>query len=158
MPQWAPSPGWPTRNSSTRTCCSSDRFPVISSRREYFLTNPRPSHDNSACGRSRRESQRPGAKLRCDVLVMPEHVLRVVAALQRDEAGVLFGPVERDEAVGGFVGHEIHIAAGRERLHRLPGLADPGDVTLGIGVVHVPGPDNIQVVLRFAVWESRGVL
>src|SRR5688572_24562797 len=178
MPKWGRSPGWPTRNSSTRTCCSSDPWPVTSSGRDCFLTSLRPSRDNSACGRSRRESQRPDAKLhcgwvtsvwgsrskfdrktpcnalcalRCDVLVMPQHVLRVVAALQRDEPLVLFGAVYRTEAVGGLIGHEIHIGAGRERPHRLPGLADPGDVAVGFGVVRLPGPHDIHVVLRFAV-------
>src|SRR5689334_21082213 len=130
MPEWGRSPGWPTRNSSMRTCCSNGPQTVTSSGRERFLTNPRPTRNNSACGRSRRESQPPGATLRCDVLVMPEYVFRVVASLQRDEPLVLCGAVYRTEAVGGFVGHEVHIGAGRERLHRFPCLADPGNVTL----------------------------
>src|SRR5436190_2337401 len=112
MPEWGRSPGWPTRNFNMRACFSSDVWPVTSSGRECFLTSLRPSPDNSACGRLRRGSQRPGVKLWCDVLVMAEHVLRVVTALERDEPVVLFGAVYRTEPVGGLVGHEIHIAAG----------------------------------------------
>src|SRR4051794_21300670 len=139
MSEWGRSPGWPTRSSSLRTCCWSDVQPVTVGGREHFLTSLRPSRDNSACGRLRRESQQPGAtvccgwvrsvrgspsnfdrttacdalwRTRCDVLVMPEHVLRVVAALKRDEPRVLFGAIYRTEAVGGLIGHEIHIGAG----------------------------------------------
>src|SRR3954466_6766621 len=89
---------------------------------------------------------------------MPEHVLRVVATLKRDEPLVLFGAIYHTEAVGGFIGHEIHIAAGRERLHRFPGLADPGDVTIGIGISDLPGADEVEVVLGSAVGEGGGVL
>lgn len=64
---------------------------------------------------------------------MPEDVLRVVAALQRDEAGVLGRAVGGAEAAGGVIGHEVYRGAGGEGLDRLPGLADPGDVALGIG-------------------------
>src|SRR5215207_10115833 len=114
MPEWGRSPGWPTRNFNMRTCCSSAVRPVTSSGREYFSASLRPSRDNSACGRLRRGSQRPGAKpqtvddinraLWCDVLVMAEHVLRVVTALQRDEPLVLLGAIYRTEPVGGLIG------------------------------------------------------
>src|SRR3954466_16276565 len=63
MPEWGRSPGWPTRNSSMRTCCSSDPWPVTSSGREHSLTNLRPSRDNSACGSLRRAFQTSGGKL-----------------------------------------------------------------------------------------------
>ena len=43
-------------------CCSRDGRPVTSSGRESFLMSLRPSRDNSACGRLRRESQTSAAK------------------------------------------------------------------------------------------------
>ena len=43
-------------------------------------------------------------------------------------------------------------------MHRIPSLPHPGHVTLGIGIVHLPGPKNIQVMLGVAVGVRRGVL
>jgi hypothetical protein len=50
-----------------------------------------------------------------DVLVVPEHVLRVVAALESNEPRVLVRTIDRAEAVGRLIGHEIRVGAGRER-------------------------------------------
>src|SRR5262245_36667781 len=96
-----------------------------------------------------------------DVLVMTEHILRVVAALESDEPVVLGRAIDRAETALRLIGHEIDVGARREGLHGLPGLADPGDVTIGIGVRgggHLPGAHDVQVVLRLTVREGGGVL
>ena len=58
---------------------------------------------------------------------MPEHVLRVVAALQRDEAGVLFGAIDRTETVGRLIGRAFR------KLFRIRRLSDLTSITFRVG-------------------------
>src|SRR5215212_4471860 len=146
MQEWGRSPGWPTRNSSMPECCSRDLRPQTSSGRGSCSMTPGQSPDNSACGRLRHAFQTPAGKqqnrstkptngsprevdidfaptrisaLWQDILIVPKHIVRIVAALERDEPFVLVRTIYRAEAVGGLIGHEVHVAAGRERLHGL---------------------------------------
>src|SRR5579884_653654 len=70
---------------------------------------------------------------RRDVLVEPEHVVRVVLRLQRDEPLVL-RPEARADGVAVVVAHEVEVdAARRPRLHRGGDRPRPRNVPFVVG-------------------------
>src|SRR5581483_11167380 len=93
---------------------------------------------------------------RRDVLVDPEDVARVVAALQRLQATVLLGAVGLADALLALVAEEIHVDARLVRLERGPEGTHPVPLALEpVGVLgagaDVVGEAGVAAVERRAV-------
>src|SRR3989304_2413444 len=79
--------------------------------------------------------EKPAGRLRLDVLVVAKHVLRVVGALELDEARVVLPAVRGPDALVALVAQVVHVdALRRVRLHRVPERARPLDVRLLLGL------------------------
>jgi hypothetical protein len=93
---------------------------------------------------------------RLDVLVEPEEVGRIVPVLERHET-IVDRAVRRPDAVGALLAwfQVVDVdAAGGVRLDRLPDIACPLDVLVGLGGVR-PARDDQEVVVPVPVGERR---